>query len=256
MRVFIVWSGRRSKLLAEALHAWLPDVIQAVEPWLSTEDIGAGERWGPEITAQLDQTHFGVVCLAADNLEAPWVHFEAGALSKTVGKAKVAPYLLDVKQTDVKGPLAQFQAFPANKTGTKRIVEGVNDALRDSGGKPLSEAQLLGVFEKWWPDLGEKIRGIPPASEKLPQRDMRELVEEVLLTVRDLAKRPTFSEQVLRTYFPPSDLPTGTYGQAAYGHSAYGSTTVEPPVQPEMPRTIPADEPPRSDEIGEFGEAP
>ena len=42
MRVFISWSGERSKRVALTLHTWLPDVIQAIEPWMSRRDLGAG----------------------------------------------------------------------------------------------------------------------------------------------------------------------------------------------------------------------
>ena len=44
MKVFISWSGTRSKALANALHKWLPMVLQYVEPWVSDSDIDAGER--------------------------------------------------------------------------------------------------------------------------------------------------------------------------------------------------------------------
>ena len=42
MRVFISWSGERSKVLAQALKEWLPLVLHNVEPWMSEVDIAAG----------------------------------------------------------------------------------------------------------------------------------------------------------------------------------------------------------------------
>jgi hypothetical protein len=93
MKVFISWSGPRSKAAAQALHQWLPDVIQSIEPWMSAEDIDAGARWGNEVTNELAQTRCGIICLTQDNLTAPWILFEAGALSKTIEKTYVIPYL-------------------------------------------------------------------------------------------------------------------------------------------------------------------
>jgi len=104
MEVFIIWSGPRSKVVAVALRNCLPDVMHACEPWISSEDIHAGARGSPELAAQLEQTQFAVICLTPDNLDAPWIHFEAGAASKKLSdKTRVAPYLLDIKPTDIVG---------------------------------------------------------------------------------------------------------------------------------------------------------
>jgi hypothetical protein len=53
MKVFISHSGKRSHAVALTLRQWLPDVIQSVKPWLSSEDIEAGARWGNEVTSSL-----------------------------------------------------------------------------------------------------------------------------------------------------------------------------------------------------------
>lgn len=53
MKVFISWSGTRSKLVAVALHEWLRPILQSVEVWMSEVDIGAGDRWGQEVVREL-----------------------------------------------------------------------------------------------------------------------------------------------------------------------------------------------------------
>ena len=60
MKVFLSWSGIRSKLMADALRDWLPLVIQAVEPWLSESDIEKGVRWGPDISDRLEESRVGI----------------------------------------------------------------------------------------------------------------------------------------------------------------------------------------------------
>ena len=96
MKVFLCWSGERSRQVAQALNDWLPTVIQAVEPWMSG-DIGKGVRWGPEVSAELEESRVGIICLASDNLGNPWILFEAGAVSKTKD-ASVCTFLLDLRQ--------------------------------------------------------------------------------------------------------------------------------------------------------------
>jgi hypothetical protein len=67
MKVFLSQSGERSKIIALALRQWLPDVIQSLEPWVSSEDIDAGVRWNNEVTKELSETRFGIICLTREN---------------------------------------------------------------------------------------------------------------------------------------------------------------------------------------------
>lgn len=84
MKIFISWSGDRSELLAKALRDWFPLVLHYVDPWLSQSDIQAGERWGIEVAKELETCNFGVICVTKENLNSPWILFEAGALAKSM----------------------------------------------------------------------------------------------------------------------------------------------------------------------------
>lgn len=79
LRIFISWSGERSRTVAEALHQWLADVLHVVEPWLSAADIEKGSKWAQAVTGELERASFAVLCLTPENLTAPWLLFEAGA---------------------------------------------------------------------------------------------------------------------------------------------------------------------------------
>ncbi len=185
MKVFISWSGDRSKEVAEVLGAWLPTVIQSVEPWVSTE-IGKGSRWGEDIVTELNDAKAGIICLTPDNLEAPWIHFEAGALSKTLGQALVSPYLLGVEPADVGGPLGQFQATVANKPDTLRLLQTLN---RESADHALPDARLEKAFEVWWPELEGKLKEIQSHGQATSaKRPDRELLEEILDAVRKMKR--------------------------------------------------------------------
>lgn len=189
MRVFVSWSGERSKKIAEEFRVWLPGVIQAVKPYFTPDDIVKGSRWSNEIAQVLEESKIGIICLTQENLNAPWIMFEAGALSKNIDKSKVVPILFGVEPTDLEGPLVQFQAVRFEKMEIKKLVKMINTELGDMG---LTSDVLDSVFEMWWPKLDERIKTImeklinPDARSK---RSERELLEEILLTVRLQAKR-------------------------------------------------------------------
>jgi hypothetical protein len=199
MRVFISWSGPRSRAVAEALRDWLPDVVQGVQPWLSSQDIDPGARWGTDIAAQLADTHYGVLCLTRESQNAPWLLFEAGALSKHLTIARVCPYLFEMRPADLQGPLAQFQALRADEQETLRLVHGINDA-RPLG--RLSREQLDKAFKMWWPELEAKLKAVPPLSSREPEtRSDRSILEEILLLVR---QRPVISSTTVRRTQDPA----------------------------------------------------
>jgi hypothetical protein len=102
-------------------------VLQAIEPWVSSEDIDPGLRWSSDVARQLDETDFGILCVTRSNVEAPWLDFEAGALSKSVDKSRVVPFLIDLSPSDVpRGPLAQFQAILPTEDGVLRLARAMN----------------------------------------------------------------------------------------------------------------------------------
>jgi hypothetical protein len=170
-----------------ALREWLPDVIQAVEPWMSQSDIDIGLRWITELDKALEENDFGILCLTPECLESLWIHYETGALSKSLNKAHVCPYLLGLEPTDIKGPLTNFQASRANKQDTLKLLQTINHAIENIGGQHLTEARLNATFEKFWPDLEASLETVLKSQQeaKKPLRSEREMLEEILRIVRE-----------------------------------------------------------------------
>jgi hypothetical protein len=186
MKVFICWSQERSKTIAEELRRWLKIVIQQIDPWMSDEDIRAGARWHPEITNILAECKVGIICLTPENLKSEWIHFEAGALSKTVEKTYVCPLLIGgLEKEDVPYPLAQFQLKKANKDGMFDIVKTINSVLNKTF--LLSDEILKKTFDKWWPDLEKVIKELPVLATNKTKRTQDEMLEEILNSVRALS---------------------------------------------------------------------
>jgi hypothetical protein len=188
MKVFISWSGPQSKHIAHVLRIWLRSVIQHIDPWMSELDIGAGQRWGNELWQELQDSRFGVVCLTAENLQAPWMHFETGALAKAV-EQRVCPYLYEIQPGIVQGPLAQFQMKKADKPGTKELLHSINEASRSLNERALPIEGLNEAFETWWPKLKEMLKTIPTTTTPAPPRPQAaDMLEELLELVRGIAR--------------------------------------------------------------------
>lgn len=186
MIIFISWSGERSNKFARALKDWLPDVLQGIDPWMSEHDISAGSRWHQKLAEALDQTRFGILCITPENQQAPWLLFEAGALSKSLNQNSLVPVILGMMPSDLKSPLSQFQSVESTKEGIFKLLQALNATLSNQ----LTSERLNRIFERCWPDLHETLVSLaqPPSNTPTPpQRTERELLEEVLELTRSYA---------------------------------------------------------------------
>ena len=194
MKIFISWSGDRSREVAKALSEWLPRVIQALQPYFSPE-IEKGSKWSTEVDQALEGTAFGIICLTRENLRSEWVHYEAGALSKT-GDARIWTLLVDVDHADVRQPLGRFQHTKAEAEDIRKMLHAINTRLSVSGGTPLPERMLDEIFDDAWPRLRAALdRALTLSGEESNRitsdggRGDREILEEILEHVRVQARR-------------------------------------------------------------------
>lgn len=160
MKVFVSWSGTRSRLIARELSAWLKDVFQGIETWMSEADIKAGARWADKLSEELQRSNFAVMCLTPENMGSPWMLFEAGAISRSVEHGGVVPYCYQLGIAEVAFPLSQFQGVVADREGTYKLLESIN-AIRQ---RTLPADQLMRTFERWWPDLEARLAEVPAES--------------------------------------------------------------------------------------------
>jgi hypothetical protein len=183
-KVFISWSGELSKKLAEEVRIWLPGVLQFVKPYFTPNDIEKGTNWLTAITSELESSNAGIICLTKENLNNPWILFEAGAISKNFGNSNVCTILFNLEEADYTGPLMIFQATKFEKADFKRLLETVNNT---GGDLKLDSTVLTEVFEMWWPKLESKINEILRSHvESVPSslRTEREILEEILALTR------------------------------------------------------------------------
>jgi len=179
--VFISWSGNRSLFVAEALHEWLPKVIQSARPWMSDKNIRKGSRGLQEIAKALEGSRVGISCLTPENLGKPWILYEAGALTKAISdETKLCTYLLGgLQPQDVELPLGMFQATKAEKEDTRKLVLAVNAAISED---PVRESDLSELFDAMWPKLDEKLKSMPLPEEAVEakERSVEDMIAEIL----------------------------------------------------------------------------
>ncbi|OWQ48592.1 hypothetical protein CDL60_01420 [Roseateles noduli] len=186
MKVFVSWSGERSKSMAAALRDWLPLVLHYVDPFVSESNIDAGARWSDVIARGLGESNFGILCITSENFASPWVLFEAGALAKSLEESRVVPLLLDIEFSGIAGPLAQFQAKKSEKAHLLEIVESINN----SAPNPVQALRYKQLFEMAWPDLERKFSAIPKAEKPAKQpRSQAEVLEELVGAIRTMETR-------------------------------------------------------------------
>jgi phosphoglycolate phosphatase-like HAD superfamily hydrolase len=148
--VFISWSGDVSGRIAAALRSWLPFLLPDIELFLSSIDITPGARWAPTLANRLDKSHIGVICVTPENLTSSWLLFEAGALSRELGKNRVCPLLYGINPSSLEGPLSQFQCLQLDEDGLLAIVRMLNAEMPT----PLPEEVVPVWVKNWLPKFG------------------------------------------------------------------------------------------------------
>ena len=159
MEIFISWSGSSSRLIAEALRDNLPSLFKSIKVWMSGSDILPGALWQEELTRHLKRTEFGVLCLTPENINAHWILYEAGALSKSLeNHISIVPYLCGVKIESVPPPIKQFQCTYADKAGTRRLVDAIAAALDDKNSiRKITPRR----FNYWYKILRLELQKLP-----------------------------------------------------------------------------------------------
>lgn len=184
MKVFLSWSGASSHHIAKCFEAWLPRFLQAVEPWISSH-MAKGTVWDNEISKELNDTKAGIFCITPDNLDSPYLHYEAGAISNVPG-ARLFTFLFKVEPIDVKQPLSRFQSTKFEESDVLVLMQSINEKLRLANETNLADSDLEKNFALFWPLLKKELDKTPEPSQPKPIRSPEDILEEVLRTVRGL----------------------------------------------------------------------
>src|SRR5262245_28012210 len=96
-RIFVSWSGGLALDVARIVASWLGYMFN-VECFVSKDDIAKGASWPASLSEELATAVCAVVCVTPENLGAPWLHTEIGALTRSFSNddasRRVAPLLI------------------------------------------------------------------------------------------------------------------------------------------------------------------
>lgn len=224
MKVFISWSGERSRHVADLLNDWIRCVLQASRPWISTQNIDRGALWFNEIQTQLQDTSVGIICLTQDNKTKPWILFESGALAKGLSASRVCTFLTDLAPADIENPLAQFNHTFPERESMAALVRTLNRCM--PADQILPPDVLDQVFEVYWPSFESKFKEIlaaNPAPANVEARGEREILSEILDNTRSLGARVNELEKAQR-------LDTQDDGRRFFFMKSGGSVDVSGPT--------------------------
>ncbi len=144
MRVFFIWSGQNSGKAAHALRELMRATVQGPEYFISDE-IEPGTLWRMALAGALNEADFGIILFTPDNIDNPWIHFEAGAIAKTVSTAQVIPLLIGLDASEISGPLSSFQSVRCDEDGVRKIVYAL-------ASKNTSHEDVVSEIFDWkWP---------------------------------------------------------------------------------------------------------
>ncbi len=157
MRITFSWSGNLSYRVAVLLSKWLPSVVQAVNPSFASRESRKGTTWYKTLKDQLNQIDFAIVCLSRENLNAPWLLFEAGILTTRFDEAHLCTALIgDLSSTDIEGPFANFQSIKLeDQENMRKLVQKINQM---HGTRMLSANALNSSFDRRWPVFEEACK--------------------------------------------------------------------------------------------------
>lgn len=186
MQIFLSWSGELSRAVAELFQDWLPNVIQDCNEFFISTEIAKGTEWYSNISENLRSSEVGIAFITAENASTPWLNYEAGALLARFreDQSKLIPVLINLKNSDYDGPMANLQL--TNLTEDKDIRGLVLDIARHVN-SPAQESTIGRAFEVFLPDFKNRLQKLvkeSPTELPAPRRTVEQKLDEILELVR------------------------------------------------------------------------
>lgn len=172
--------------VALLLKTLVEDALGTGDVFISKE-IEGGARWTHEIPKQLNECGDGLVVVTTENHVAPWLHFEAGALSKQIDASYVTPLLFDAEIGEIQGtPLALFQAKRIDQDDLRQLMVEMGSR------RGKEEAGIRRRFNHAWEDFESAISGLRKTATKTKRRlnndDLGAMIESLTAQISRIAR--------------------------------------------------------------------
>ena len=151
-KVFISWSGLMSKNLANELHSFLSKVIPGIDFFVSSADIKNGQSWLEVIKDEIVECDAAILCIYKENLESPWLNFEAGGVYFGGRQQSLYPFVFEHTDEGSRGPVSHLQSSSFSRN---TLWEAVDELSKLTATRISQEVQLS--FNENWPDLEKSI---------------------------------------------------------------------------------------------------
>ena len=128
-KIFISWAGDNSKIIALKLKQVLEEQIFQgcdLQCFVSEVNIQAGDNWWSTINKEFRSCALGIAIVTKENIGAPWLYFEAGAI---IARDKpLIPLLFNCEHKDLEHtPLAtKYMANFSNYKQFEAMVKRIN----------------------------------------------------------------------------------------------------------------------------------
>lgn len=163
-KIFISWSGDSSQEIAIQLKKCLEEEIFSgtdLTCFVSVVGISSGANWWNKIKKELKKCKLGILCITDENIKAPWIYFEAGAM--TARSVPTIPILFCCNLKALDGsPIKANQGIEFHKKC--QFLKMINDINKDMELLSISSSQLEVISNEAYNKLEEILK---PTLEQL-----------------------------------------------------------------------------------------
>lgn len=182
-KIFISWSGKRTQEFALCLKNVIEETIfpqTGLECFVSNVDIASGTDWWTKISGELKECNLGILCVTNENIDAPWIYYEAGGMAAR--DVPSIPLLINCKVNSlVDSPLKGKQCI--NFENRKEFIKMIND-INTRFNKLLPDSIVVHMAEIGYDELNTKLESAIENLKNISAFNVRNIYPENVTLIK------------------------------------------------------------------------